>query len=228
MKENNTHESGRKKELIWLAAVAAAAFLLGYLTITIMRAANGLPIPVKAPMFIFMQWLPLAAPAAVMLIRGESIKEALRVKKEPSPAKQILSGAAAGFLLSVLLMLIPFALGFKEYIYTDGGYTKLWQMFYYLASYIIGTALAEELLFRGYIYSAADRALGELPAVVISSVLFGAFHILNGNIAQVIFTAFIGAVFCLARRKIKGFTLLSLIFMHGIYDFMIPLWAGLF
>lgn len=218
--------TNKRKEYIWLAAAFVLTSGLEFLTITCMRAMNGLSIAVKAPAFVFMQWIPLAGIATIMLIRKESIKEALAIKEKP--ARQILLGIAAGFLMSVVLMLIPFAAGFKQYLYTNGGYTKLWQAFYYLASYIIGTAVAEELLFRGYFYSRAERAGGEKAAFILSSVMFGLFHIFNGNIAQVIFTAVIGSILCFTRKKVKGFTLLSLIFMHGIYDFMIPVWAGLF
>ncbi|HOA32639.1 MAG TPA: CPBP family glutamic-type intramembrane protease, partial [Clostridia bacterium] len=59
-----------------------------------------------------------------------------------------------------------------------------------------------------------------------SSLLFGLFHIFNGNIVQVIMTSFLGVLFCLFREKIKGCTLLSLIIAHGSYNAMIVLWVS--
>ncbi len=217
---------GKVKESIWLAAAAAAVLGLLAVTVISMRAMNSLPIPVKAPLFVFMQWIPLAAAAVIMLIRRESIKELLPPKEKAG--RQIVLGIVCGFLMSVVLMLIPFAAGFKEYIYTNGGYGNIFNALYKLASYIIGTAAAEEILFRGYFFSRIERLGGETAAIIGSSLLFGLYHIMNGNIVQVIFTTVIGLIFCITRKKVKGFTLLSLIFMHGIYDFMIPVWAGLF
>jgi len=64
-------------------------------------------------------------------------------------------------------------------------------------------------------------------AIIISSLLFGLFHIFNGNIIQIFVTAFIGFLYCVFREKIKGCTLLSLIIAHGVYDAMIVLWVSI-
>ncbi|MDO4862985.1 MAG: CPBP family intramembrane metalloprotease [Ruminococcus sp.] len=216
----------KKKELLWLAAAAAGVWLLEFAAMLGARALDTLPIPIKAPLFIFVQWIPLIAIAVIMKIRGESFREFLPPREKLG--RQVLLGIAAGFVMSVVLMLIPFALGFKEYIYTNGTYRKLWVAVYYLASDVIGTAVAEETVFRGYFYSRLRRIGGEAAAIAVSSVMFGFYHIFGGDIAQVIFTAVIGLMFCLTRKYAKGFSLLSLILMHGVYDFMIPVWAGLF
>lgn len=218
--------TNKKKELLWLAAAAAGVWLLVYAAIISLRVMTALPTAAKIPLFIFVQWLPLAAVAVIMRIRGESFREFLPTRERLG--RQVLLGIAAGFVMSVVLMLIPFALGFKEYIYTDGTYRKLWIAVYYLVSDIIGTAVAEELIFRGYFFNRLHRIGGEAAAIAVSSLMFGFYHILGGDIAQVIFTAVIGLIFCFTRKYVKGFSLLSLILMHGIYDFMIPVWARLF
>ena len=112
---------------------------------------------------------------------------------------------------------------------SDKQYTHLWQFIYEFVFCIIAVGLVEELVFRGTIYEYAKRIFGsDIGAVILSSLLFGAFHILRGNIAQLFVTAFIGALFCLFRLKIKNCSLLSLIIAHGIYDALIVVWTFVF
>ena len=93
--------------------------------------------------------------------------------------------------------------------------------------FIFAVGFAEEFVFRGYIYKKILNISGkETAAVIVSSVLFGLFHIFRGSIVQVITTAFIGAFFCLCRAKIKGCTIVSLIIAHGIYDALITVWTA--
>ncbi|MBD5143894.1 MAG: CPBP family intramembrane metalloprotease, partial [Ruminococcus sp.] len=66
----------------------------------------------------------------------------------------------------------------------------------------------------------------EAVAVIGSSILFGLFHILGGDIGQMLVTGFLGILFCLCRKKIKDCSTLSLIIMHGIYDALITVWAN--
>ena len=68
----------------------------------------------------------------------------------------------------------------------------------------------------------------DIAAFVISSVLFGLFHIFSGSIVQVILTAMIGLLLCICKRKIRHCTLLSLILAHGIYDALISVWSFVF
>ena len=88
--------------------------------------------------------------------------------------------------------------------------------------------LAEEFAFRGFIYQRVKSLFGkDFLAVIISSVLFGFFHIMSGNIIQMVITGFIGALFCFFRLKIKNCTTLSVIIAHGVYDALITLMASL-
>ncbi|MFC1417663.1 CPBP family intramembrane glutamic endopeptidase [Streptacidiphilus cavernicola] len=88
-----------------------------------------------------------------------------------------------------------------------------------------GTVLLEEFAFRGALYGLVRRAHGTVPATVLSSVLFGLWHILPslhlstekpaltplfgdsvwGAVAAdagaVLFTALSGVVFCELRRR---------------------------
>ena len=89
-------------------------------------------------------------------------------------------------------------------------------------------ALAEEFVFRGYIFhKLLEVKDSRWFAIIVSSILFGLFHIFNGNLIQVIMTSFIGFLYCVLREKIRNCTLLSLVITHGLYDGMIVLWVAL-
>jgi len=86
----------------------------------------------------------------------------------------------------------------------------------------------EEFVFRGLIYTKAKQIIQkDWFAAVISSVLFGIFHILRGDAVQMIMTVLMGALFCLFRLKIKRCSTLSLIIAHGVYDALITVWVSL-
>lgn len=93
---------------------------------------------------------------------------------------------------------------------------------------IFGVALAEELIFRGYIFNKLLEIKNHRWfAIIISSVLFGLFHVFSGSITQVLITALLGFLYCIFREKIKGCTLLSIIIAHGVYDALIVLWVSI-
>ena len=88
--------------------------------------------------------------------------------------------------------------------------------------------MSEEFVFRGFIYEKVKRLSGkEGMAVRVSSILFGFMHLLGGNMVQVFLTAILGVLFCAFRLKIKNCSLVSLIILHGIYDFLITVWSSL-
>ena len=56
--------------------------------------------------------------------------------------------------------------------------------------------------------------------VLTASFLFGLWHVINGNIMQVLFTFGIGLVFGFAKYKIKDCKYPGLAFGHGLYYFI--------
>nr|MCR5146583.1 CPBP family intramembrane metalloprotease [Clostridia bacterium] len=87
-----------------------------------------------------------------------------------------------------------------------------------------GVAVAEEFIFRGYLLNILKRmSKNTIIPIIVTSLLFGLFHILNGNIIQVIVTTLIGLILVICKEKIKNCTLLSLIIAHGLYDWLIVL-----
>ena len=185
------------------------------------------PLTARMVLMIVTYWLIAAVSAAALLFCGHRLAD-YGCTKEKLPA-QIGTGVALGAAMSLVLTVIPHLAGFGDYVSSNKQYTHLWQFIYDFVFCIIAIGLVEELVFRGTIYEYAKRIFGsDIGAVILSSLLFGAFHILRGNIAQIIVTAFIGALFCLFRLKIKNCSLLSLIIAHGIYDALIVVWTFIF
>lgn len=175
-------------------------------------------------LMIVTQWLLFLAPGILMLIHKEKFSDIGITKK--NILQQILIGIFLGVMMSGVLTVLPIIFGFKNMV-GDTSYTRAWQFTYEFIYSIFGVALAEELVFRGYFfYKLLKIKNSRWFAIIISSLIFGLFHIMTGNLIQVFLTIILGFIFCILREKFKGCTLLSLIIAHGIYDALIILWVA--
>lgn len=149
--------------------------------------------------------------------------------KKDNPVLQIAIGVGLGFVLSLIFTLLPHLVGIGEWVDNGKRYQYFWQFAFDFVYYIVAVAFAEEFVFRGVLYEKLNRIFkSKIAAVVISSVLFGLFHVFGGNVVQGVATAVLGAIFCVFRLKIKNCSTLSLIIAHGIYDAMITVWSAVF
>jgi membrane protease YdiL (CAAX protease family) len=172
-------------------------------------------------LMILTQWLLFLVPEILMIKHKERLSS-LGFRKENIP-QQILIGILIALLLSLVLTMLPIWLGFKEMVGSTN-YTEAWKFLYQFIYSIFGVALVEEIIFRGYIYyKLLEIKNSRWYAIIISSIIFGFFHIFNFDLIQIIMTTVIGLMFCLFREKINGCTTLSLIIAHGIYDGLIIL-----
>ncbi|NLA87599.1 MAG: CPBP family intramembrane metalloprotease [Clostridiales bacterium] len=182
-------------------------------------------LPLRMILMIVTQWLLFLVPGILMIVNKEKFRD-IGLRKEKI-ASQIGIGVLVAISMSLVLTVLPIILGFKDMV-GDIAYTHTWKFVYQFIYAIFGVALAEELVFRGYIFhKLLEIKNSKWFAIIISSLLFGLLHIFNGNIIQVFMTAFLGFLFCIFREKIKGCTLLSLIIAHGVYDAMIVLWFSI-
>ena len=134
--------------------------------------------------------------------------------------KQYLIGIGVALLLSLNLVIMPTILGLNmlgQHANFDFFYLLFYFCFYFL---IIGPV--EELVFRVYVQDTFTSFFSKHKwiGVVISALLFGLWHIINGSWFQVIFASIIGLVFGLCRHLIKNCKYLGLAFGHGLYDFL--------
>lgn len=89
----------------------------------------------------------------------------------------------------------------------------------YLAAFIVQSA-GEEVLFRGYMLSALTRRGGVVWAVVVSSIVFGLYHI-PYPVMQLISAALIGAV--LSLFVLRTGSLWSAMGLHAAWNFCLGL-----
>ena len=94
----------------------------------------------------------------------------------------------------------------------DGGYLLVAVVF-------AAGGFSEELVMRGYLIPRLERLLQSTwVAVVVTSVLFGSYHLYQGTayaIASAVLGLFLGVAFCLTRR------LWPLCAAHALYNFLL-------
>lgn len=173
-----------------------------------------------------LQWVTAIGPLVICLIDRTTWEE-LGFSKNKIPL-QILIGIGLALLFSFFFTLIPIWCGGKELVGTTS-YTEAYQFAFVFAQDILGVALAEEFIFRGFFFQRIHELTDKKwVCILASSLLFGLFHIYSLSWIQVVVTACLGALFAIVREEISHTTTLSLILTHGIYDALIPLWSFLF
>lgn len=185
-----------------------------------------LPIGLRMIVMIVSYWLIAIIPIVVMRANKDKLSN-YGFQKERLCA-QILIGIAIGLLMSIILTLIPHLAGFGEYVDNGKRYKYFWQFIFEFIYCIFAIGCVEEFVFRGFVYNKIATISKESIAIIGSSLLFGAFHFLNGNFIQMIMTAFLGMFFCLIRNKIKYCTTVSIIIAHGVYDALITVLNNIF
>lgn len=159
-----------------------------------------LPLPARMAASVIAYWLIALVPIILMTVNKEKLSEYGFTAEKLG--KQIIVGVLIGAAMSIVLTVVPHLLGFGEYVSSGKNYTRLWQFIYEFIYCIFAVSFAEEFVFRGFVYKKIlDIGGKETAAVIVSSVLFGLFHIFGGSIIQMIMTAFIGVFFLSVQGK---------------------------
>lgn len=211
-----------KKHIQQLIIAVVGVYIAAYLIVLFNNyLLMEFPMIVRMILLIITQWTLLIVPFILIKKNQEQISDYIEIKK--NIPKQIIIGIILGLIMSFFFTLIPILLGFKE-IVGSTTYNQAWKFIYEFVYGVIGVALAEEIVFRGYVFNKLLQIKkSRFFAIILSSIIFGIFHIFNGNILQVFMTFIIGVIFCLCREKIKNCTLLSLIIIHGLHNWLIIL-----
>jgi membrane protease YdiL (CAAX protease family) len=226
MDKTDTIKSTSKLSITYLVIAVCCTFVTVFgLQLFNRHLLMSYSLPMRMILMIITRWLLILGPGILMVVNKEKLGD-IGFQKDKI-LKQIGIGIYLAFAMSLVLTVLPILLGFKD-MTGSTTYTKAWQFTYQFVYDIIGVALTEEFIFRGYIFKKLLEIRNSRRfAILISSLLFGLFHIFNDNLIQVFMTAFLGFLFCMLREKIKGCTLLSLIIAHGIYDALIVLWVSI-
>lgn len=220
-------EKLKRKHLMELT-VAYGGVLAGAVFVLLFQqnVLSNLSIILRLPCMVIFYWFIALIPGIVMKLSGDKLSSYGFIRN--GIVKQVASGIIAALAMSVLFTLLPHMIGMGDYVDNGSRYQYFRQYLFEFVYCIVSVGAVEEFVFRGVIYFKIKEVFGrEWIAIAFASALFGLFHIFQGNLIQVVVTALLGIVFCLLRLKIRGFTTLSLIFAHGIYDALISVWASI-
>ena len=186
-----------------------------------------LPVALRLASMVLGHWLLALIPSVLIALQKETFLS-YGIQREKT-ASQLWTGLYLGLYLSLVLTLVPLLLGYGRYL-TAPRYRENWQMACNGVYCIFAVALAEEFLFRGFVFEKLRRLCRfDILALAGSSVLYGLFYWMTTGIpAQALWAGCLGALFCLCRLKVKNCTLLSLILFHGFYQALIPVWIAVF
>ena len=191
--------------------------IIGYLIfIYFIRLLNHLAFMISGGLeltllYIMIQWICPCIIIALLRKDGKRFTD-LGFTGENLPL-QILSGCVATLFLTVVILIIPDLILGKPIFYSEIHLSILNAIYY-----ICGVAASEEILIRGYIYTELyEIKHSHLFCTLVSSAIFGFYHIYGKSLHQMLTAAIFGIILCIFRLKFKNCTLLSLILAHGIY-----------
>lgn len=142
------------------------------------------------------------------------------------PLARLLGGAGCGLALIAVLILLLAATGHAALVWGGlGAGGVAWYALAWAAASLL-TGLAEELALRGYLLQTLNRGLGFWPALVITSLAFGALHISNTGegVIGIAAAAMGGAIMALGVRGTGS--LWWSIGLHSAWDYAENFLAG--
>ena len=175
--------------------------------------------------YIDILWLKIMAKVFLNLMNGAiaylSMKQMkMQIQINLKNKKQYLIGAGIALALSGAIAIIPALCG----VSLVGNHMDFswFSLVYDFLFFMLIIGPVEELIFRVYLQDAFVSIFSRCKwiGVILAALLFGLWHLFNGNLFQMLFTFGIGLVFGFAKYKIKNCTYISVAFGHGLYDFM--------
>lgn len=170
-------------------------------------------------------WIRIAALVGLNLMNGMIAFAAMRLTKmkvdiDLKNRSQYAAGFAIALVLSLFIAVIPALCGFS----LVGEHTEFswFKIIYYFLFCLLVIGPVEEFVFRVYLQEAFMSFFrkNKWMGVVIASLLFGLWHLINGGFIHVFFTFGIGLCFGFAKYRIKNCGYPGVAFGHGLYDFL--------
>ena len=170
-------------------------------------------------------WIRIAALVGLNLMNGLIAFAAIKLTKmkvdiDLKNRSQYAAGFAVALILSLIVAVIPALCGFSLVgEHTDFSWFKIIYNFLFC---LLVVGPVEEYMFRVYLQEAFMSFFekNKWIGVVIASLLFGLWHLINGSFVQVLFTFGIGLCFGFAKYRIKNCGYPGVAFGHGLYDFL--------
>ncbi len=173
-------------------------------------------------------WDKIAALVCINLLNGLTAFAAMKltgmkIQVDFRNKRQYLIGAAIALSLWIVLILLPLLFD----ISLAGRKTpfSLFQITYEFLFYFLIIGPVEEFIFRVYLQDTLVSFFEHhrWAGVVLTSFLFGCWHLINGSVFQALFTFGIGLVFGFAKYLINDFGYGGAAFSHGLYSFLLTL-----
>lgn len=193
--------------IVSIVMVTAITFLYG-----LCRAIE--PLWLKAVVLVLLR-LCIAA-VALTAMKLTDIKLDLDIKN----AKQYIIGITIALMLSLCIAFIPTIYKLPIAVqHQDFSWSNIIISF---LKFILTVGPVEELFFRVYMQDTLISFFDKKKycGVIIASLIFGLWHLINGSILQVFLTFGIGLVFGTCKYKMKDCKYLGLALGHGLYDFL--------
>ena len=208
----------KRRNVITIAIVFVFTLIVLLFVGWVNRITQDLGVALRLVLTTVAWWPMLVATIFFMRRDREGFKD-IGFSKENIPMQILLGVAvAAGSLL--IFIALPALFGFQMGYLQEINPLNLILQFVYL---LLSVALVEEIIFRGHIFKKLqDISDSKWPPILISSALFGLFHIFNWNPFQIVVTTIIGIYWCLCRDRFKHCTLLTLIIAHALHNLLIP------
>ncbi len=171
------------------------------------------------------EWIQLHAIMVSAVVKGISMlagmgfvcvlynKETPVIKITKACKKDIpyifLAGALAGLSVNILFALIHFTDSSKQYEQVAKTQFAL-PVWGGIILYGVVSPLAEEMIFRGFVYKRLYKQYTRMIAIIGSSIVFGMYH---GNIVQALYAFCLGLLIALFYEKYDTF--LVPVILHG-------------
>lgn len=138
---------------------------------------------------------------AAVILRIRKIDLAERCGVDFAPFKALLMPCAAALCFSVFSNILQEALPIPLFLLGETDDMIGNNIIAFIAAVFIIAPVTEEFVFRGLIMTKLRGAVGALPAVFISALLFGLIHLMTGSVITGIHALLGGLIFGLAYEK---------------------------
>ncbi len=174
---------------------------------------------VNATVYALALVITVGVPRLVRLLPKElSLKKLIGIEKRPSVADFGMAVIAyiAYLVVSAIVMVLIMQIisGFQVDQEQELGFKSLTSSYEYILAFlalVVMAPLAEELLFRGYLFGRLRHFISFVPATIITSLLFGLVH-WQWNVGVDVFI--LSLALCYLREKTGS--LWAAIFLHSL------------
>jgi len=196
MKKEYTYKSKILSQIVIGIAVYGGSFLLSLLVISPFSEIFRYKTSTVSAICTF-----VAATAAFLCISGNDKitllydPTAVFSKKAYFPVLVILTSFALTVLLNFLYSKIPWDMFGDKYIVQNNDSLYSVPLYFRIISYVFIGPFAEEVLFRGIVFSRFKKIMPLWASVIASSLFFAVYH---GNLMQGSYAFLMGSVMCLS------------------------------